>query len=366
MSINIGERTVGNRSPCLIIAEAGTSHHGDLDAAYSLIDAARTSGADCVKFQLVYADEICHPRTGAVELPGGKVDLYASFKALERDEGFYLLLKERAEASGLLFLCTAFGLRSARILKGIGVKAVKIASPELNHFPLLEETASYNIPLILSTGVSRLGDIETALSVTGADTAILHCITAYPAPEDEYNLRLLPPLSDLFGVPVGVSDHSADPVLVPALSAAVGARIIEKHITLSNEGGGLDDPIALPPSAFALMAAEVRRAEEAGYEETVLSMKKRYGEGRVEKVLGDGVKRLAASEQNNYRTTRRSIHALTDIDRGGLFTQHNTAILRTEKNLRPGIGPEYLSLICGKSAKRPVPEGEGITWEDVI
>jgi sialic acid synthase SpsE len=364
--MKIGKRVIGGDSPCFIIAEAGTSHLGNSETGYRLIDAAQKAGADCVKFQLIYVDEIIHPRTGSVELPGGKVDLYTMFKNLEKDLAFYHDLKAYTERAGLIFLCTPFGLKSARILNDLGVKVFKIASAELNHFPLLEEIAGYRLPVILSTGISQLRDIEAALAITGSDTALLHCITAYPAPEEEYNLRLLPNLSGIFGMPVGISDHSVDPVLVPALGVAMGASIIEKHITLSREGRGLDDPIALTPSEFSRMVDAIRGAVDMGKEQTITWLKQTYGGERVAAILGSGTKHLAPSERDNYHTTRRSIHALTDISSGDLFSPDNAALLRTEKNLRPGIEPEYLSLVLGLRSKRNIRAGEGITWGDIL
>ena len=163
--------------PCLIVAELGTGHGGELDRAFEMIDSAADAGADCAKFQLVIADEILHPLTGAVDLPGGSVSLYERFKELERDEDFYRKIKDHTERRGLHFLCSPFGIRSARILRSLGCKALKIASPELNHLPLLKEVSSYNLPLILSTGVSTLSDIERAVEAANGNVTLLHCIT---------------------------------------------------------------------------------------------------------------------------------------------------------------------------------------------
>ena len=235
-TFSVGARRFGP-GKALVIAEIGTGHGGDLAKARELIAAASESGADCVKFQCVFADEILHPHTGQVLLPGGAIALYDRFRQLEEDEDFYAALKEYAEATGLLFLCTPFGLRGARLLRRIECEAMKIASPELNHFPLLDEVASYGLPVILSSGVSVLGDIDRALGhfpARGANgvgdapgVALLHCVTSYPAPATEYNLRVLGSLGALFGLPIGVSDHSLDPVLVPALSIAAGGVIVE-------------------------------------------------------------------------------------------------------------------------------------------
>jgi sialic acid synthase SpsE len=364
--IGIGKRTIGPGSPCLVVAELGTSHQGDLSTALRLIEAAVRAGADCVKFQLVHADEILHPRSGTVDLPGGRVALYEQFKKLEMRIEFYAALKEATEAAGALFLCSPFGIRSARQLRGLGVKVLKIASPELNHFPLLAEAASYGIPLILSSGVSTLGDIERALAITGTDaTVLLHCITAYPAPEEQYNVRVLESLSAVLGLPVGISDHSLDPALVPALAVSCGACIVEKHFTLSRAGDGLDDPIALEPEAFHEMVCAIRDAEEAGPAATREKLSRTHGAARVAAVLGTGVKRLADAERANYQRTNRSLHAVHDIPAGAVICAADVAILRTEKVLHPGLEPGLLPRVLGARTRRPIPEGEGITWEDL-
>lgn len=364
--MRIGGRQIGDGTPCFIVAEAGSAHQGELSRAFELIDAAAAARADCVKFQVIFADEIVHPKTGSIDLPGGKTAIYERFRELERDLPFYARLKEHTEKRGLEFLCSAFGMASARLLRELAVRAVKIASPELNHFPLLRELAGYGLPLIISTGVSTLADIERALIAAGTKTVLLHCITAYPAAEEEYNLRVIPNLQAVFGRPVGVSDHSRDPLLVPGLAVMTRACIIEKHLALSREDGGLDDPIALDPDAFARMVEGIRRIEGMRPAEARSWLEEEYGRQRVESVLGDGIKRLAPSEEKYYLTTNRSLHALSEIRAGQPIQADQICIVRSESNLRPGLGPEYLELIVGRTAQRTIPEGEGITWEDLL
>ena len=366
--IVFGSRKIGAGSPCLVIAELGTSHQGKLDTARRLIDAAVQAGADCIKFQLVHAGEILHPRSGVVDLPTGRIALYDHFKAMERDTGFYAALKEHTEKSGALFLCSPFGIGSARELRGLGIQALKIASPELNHFPLLKEVASYDLPLILSTGVSTLGDIERALAITGRkNTVLLHCITSYPAPEEQYNLAVVRTLRAIFGVETGLSDHSLDPVLVPVLAVRCGARAVEKHFTLSRAGSGLDDPIALEPPAFRRMVEAIRQAESDGDGESTLArLRKDYGAERVAAALGSGVKELAAAELANYGRTNRSLHAMREIPAGASIAEEDVAILRTEKVLRPGLDPGFISMVVGARARRRIPDGEGIEWADIV
>jgi sialic acid synthase SpsE len=351
----------------LIIAELGSSHGGSAAKARELIDAAAASGADCVKFQIIYADEILHPNTGEVALPGGSIRLYDRFKQLELDIGFYADLKAYVESRGLLFLATPFGLRSARELRSLKPRLLKVASPELNYTGLLTELAGYGLPALLSAGVSRLGDIEAALDIFPPERAcLLHCVTAYPAPERDYNLRVLPNLAAVFGCAVGLSDHSLDPELVPALAVAMGAAAIEKHFCLSRSDPGLDDPIAQTPADFARMVRAVRHASSQSPEASLEAIVKERGADTVEAVLGDGVKRLAPSERANYERTNRSLHALRDIAAGETLQAEDFAALRTEKVLRPGLRPSWGEKLIGRKTTRFIPAGEGIVAEDLF
>jgi len=395
---DFGKAAYGPDTP-LIIAELGTAHGGDLYRAKEMAAAAAEAGAACVKLQMVFADEILHPNTGEVILPGGKIRLYDRFRQLEMPLEFYAQVKEYVESRGLLFLCTPFGLKSAQMLRELQPKIVKIASPELNYTALLQEVARWGLPVLLSTGVSTLGDIEAAVNTMSsyqlsvkkeqrsvlknragstlidyeqqrcslfcAHCSLLHCVTSYPAPETDYNLRVLRSLAAVFGVMVGVSDHSLDPELVPALAVSQGAALIEKHFCLSRDDPGLDDPIALPPPLFARMVAAIRHAVALGPEETIASMNRDRGAALVEAVLGSGVKTLAPSEQENYTRTNRSIHAMRDIQPGETITANDFAVLRTEKILRPGLAPSWAANLCGRKARQFIPAGEGIRFEDV-
>lgn len=357
-----------------IIAELGTAHGGSIARAKELIDAAVFSGADCVKFQVVYADEILHPNTGMVPLPGGNTRLYDVFKALEVSPAFFAELKAYAESKNAVFLASPFGLQSAAELKRLAPAAVKIASPELNYTQLVREIARWRIPVFLSSGVSKLEDIEEAIALFdeagGREcVTLLHCVTSYPAPISDYNLRLLITLRGIFGVKTGVSDHSLDAETVPCIAAALGAAAIEKHFCLSRNDSGLDDPIALPPAGFAAMVKAVRETavvvRDGGEERGFAALCERFGADTVRTVLGDGIKRLSVSEAANYGRTNRSIHALVDIPAGTVITVENTAPLRTEKVLRPGLPPALWEKIIGRHACRCIPAGEGVRMEDV-
>ncbi len=368
-----------------IIAEIGTSHEGSVEKARALVDAAADSGADTIKFQWVYADEILHPKTGFVKLPTGDIPLYERFRQLELEPAFYKEMLEYVHSKGCKFCCSPFGLRSMTELLELKPDYVKIASPELNHYKMLEllrdwrtnqkEKGEEPVPLILSSGVSTLSDIDKAVSIVGCQgISLLHCITSYPAPEEEYNLRVITNLKNIFGIEAGVSDHSLDPVLVPVLSVLCGCTVIEKHITLSRQTAGLDDPVALEPEQFALMVHTVHQTEaalrhygsEVGYKRALEQLAEQFGSEKIEAVLGSGVKRLAPAEAMNYGRTNRSLHFMRSMKKGEKIAEGDISILRTEKVLTPGISPQYYDLVIGKALSRDVEDGAGLLFEDLL
>ncbi len=368
-----------------IIAEIGTSHEGSLKKAKQLVDCAVESGADAVKFQWVYADEILHPDTGFVKLPTGNIRLYDRFKQIECDSSFYAEMLDYAHSKNVKFVCSPFGVKSLCELLEIKPDYVKIASPELNHFPMLESLAEYRaaqkkngknpIPVIVSSGVSKLKDIEKALSILGTENiSLLHCITSYPAPESEYNLKLIANLKNIFGVETGVSDHSLDPMLVPVLSVICGGTVIEKHITLSRQTSGLDDPVALEGEQFALMVHSVHQTEallnrygkEKGWEIAFSQLKESFEPEKILSCLGDGIKKLAPAEEQNYGRTNRSLHFMRALKKGEKITLSDIGVLRTEKVLTPGVSPEFLSLVVGSILTKDVENGSGVQFEDFI
>lgn len=368
-----------------IIAEIGTSHEGSLKKAKQLVDCAVESGADAVKFQWVYADEILHPDTGFVKLPTGNIRLYDRFKQLECDSSFYAEMLDYAHSKNVKFVCSPFGVKSLCELLRINPDYVKIASPELNHFPMLEYLAEYRaaqkkngknpVLVIVSSGVSKLKDIEKALSILGTENiSLLHCITSYPAPESEYNLKLITNLKNIFGVETGVSDHSLDPMLVPVLSVVCGGTVIEKHITLSRQTSGLDDPVALEGEQFALMVHSVHQTEallnrygkEKGWEIAFSQLKESFAPEKIISCLGDGIKKLAPAEEQNYGRTNRSLHFMRALKKGEKITLSDIGVLRTEKVLTPGISPEFLSLVVGSFLTKDVENGSGVQFEDFI
>ncbi len=357
----------------LIIAELGTGHGGSLDKAQELIARAAEAGADFAKFQVVFARDIIHPNTGDVPLPGGVTPLYDVFRNLEQQRDFYEALRLSCRKEGIGYLPTPFGPESWSLVAEMGTEIIKIASPELNYLPLLEKASLWQQEekgrkIILSSGVSLLADIERALNLFDPDshTTLLHCVTSYPAPPEEYNISLLPHYRSLFGCAVGVSDHSTDPYIVPLAATAAGCSVIEKHFCLRHDDGGLDDPIALEAEDFARMVEEVGEAAGFTEEEQMKRLKKRVGDDLVAAVMGTGRKTLAPAERDNYGRTNRSLHALTDLKAGTVLSEANTALLRTEKILRPGLEPCDAPYAMGKILTRDVPSGQGIIWADLL
>lgn len=371
-----------------IVAEIGTSHGGDLEKARDLIKMCKAAGVDAVKMQCVIASEILHKRTGLVTLPGGKTNLYQEFSKVEQGKEFYLKCKKMAEEAGLTFISSIFGKKSLADILEIGTEYIKIASPEINYIELLEEVGrgvkekreeGKACNIVLSSGVSTLGDIDLAIDtlkkfVPPSCITLLHCVTFYPAPPQEYNLNLLPSLSKIFGVKVGVSDHSTDNILVPVLAITKGACMIEKHVTLDKEGGGLDDKIALDKEHLSLMVEAVRKAEsiiskygkDEGSKIIRRQLKESYSEDLIESVLGDGVKRLSSSEKDNYLTTNRAAHYKMAMREGQVVNKSDVSIVRGEKNLLVGLSPKEYETILGHRLTKDVKEGEGVRWEDFL
>ncbi len=371
MKFRTKNNTFSKENP-LIIAEIGTSHNGDMDRAKKLIDSAKTAGANVVKFQIIYADEILHPNTGFVKLPTGNIPLYERFRSLEVKPTFYKELAEYARKNGLMFSASPFGFRSAKELAELKPAFIKIASPELNYTQLLEYCASFDIPIILSTGVSQLHDIERAVNCIkekkpALELAILHCVTSYPAPENSYNVSVIKNLSNIFNIPVGLSDHSMDPILVPSLSLSNDAFIFEKHICLSREEKGLDDPVALEPQQFKQMCEAINKYKNLSTQELIQDLIKiGYDENRIKEVLGNGKKELSFAEKANYGRTNRSIHYINDLEENTIIEEKHLAILRTEKVLSIGEAPEKLDYFIGAKLQRSVKAGDGLSFDDFI
>jgi N,N'-diacetyllegionaminate synthase len=346
--IKIGEKIIGSQDPCFVIAEAGVNHNGDITLAKKLIDTAVEAGANAVKFQTFKAENVVTSTAEKAEYQktttGAMESQYEMIKKLELSEADFRDLSEYAEGAGIIFLSTPFDEESLDLLDQIGVPAFKIPSGEITNFPLLKKIAQKSKPIILSTGMATLGEVEEALNYLkkhGAEEiTLLHCTTSYPAPVKSVNLCAMETLRCAFQVPVGYSDHT-EGITIPIAAAAMGACVIEKHFTLDRTLPGPDHRASLEPPELAAMVKAVRDVELA---------------------RGNGIKGPTEEEEAIKRIARRSIVAKKEIQTGETLTWDLLDIKR------PGFGlePKYLNVIIGRVAKKSIAKDEMITLESVL
>ncbi len=327
-----------------IIAEAGVNHNGDINLAKKLVDVAKESGADAVKFQAFRAEELVTDKAPKAEYQlkttSQKESQYEMLKKLELSFQELEELKRYCDRKGIIFMASAFDIESARFLKDLGLEIFKIPSGEITNYPLLKEIGSYRRKVILSTGMADLGEIEDALDVlieSGTkkeDIVVLHCITEYPAPYEEVNLRAMLTIKEAFKVKVGFSDHTPG-IEIPIAAVALGAEVIEKHFTLDKNLPGPDHRASLEPLELKRMIEAIRN---------------------VEKALGNGIKKPSKSELKNRDIVRRSIVAKRDIKKGEVFTEENITVKRPAY----GISPMRWNEVLGKKAKRDFKKDEFI------
>jgi sialic acid synthase SpsE len=342
--VRIGDRPVGVGAPVYVIAEAGSNHDRDLDQARRLIDVAAESGADAVKFQTFRSDAIVAEtptRAKYLEgiLPPGQT-MSELFRQLELPREWHATLAEHAAERGIDFLSTPFDHEAVDLLDELGVKAFKVATYELWHLPLIRDIASRGRPIICSTGMADMADVQAAVDVvreTGNEGLILlHCVVNYPPPFSDLNLRAIDTMRRAFGVPVGWSDHTPG-WLAPVIATSLGAAVIEKHFTTDRGRPGPDHRFALEPGELADMVRAIRDTEAA---------------------LGDGVKRRARAEDDLYVTARRSLFAARMIEPGTVLQAEDIVILR------PGTGLEVADFdkVVGRTARRRIDRHEPLHW----
>jgi sialic acid synthase SpsE len=343
--VRIGDRDVGEGAPVYIIAEAGSNHDRDLGQAKRLIEVAAQAGADAVKFQTFLADHIVAETPTRAKylddiLPAGK-SMTELFRELELPREWHEELKAYADECGIDFLSTPFDSEAVDLLDQLGVKAFKVATYELWHLPLIRDIASRGKPIICSTGMANMADVQAAVDVvrsTGNEQLILlHCVVNYPPPFAELNLRAIETMRRAFQVPVGWSDHTPG-WLAPVVATVLGAAVVEKHFTTDRDRSGPDHRFALVPDELAGMVRAIRDAEAA---------------------MGDGVKRMAPTEADLYVTARRSLFAARSIAVGTVIAEADVAILR------PGTGIEVRDLpnVIGRTARRRIERHEPLAWE---
>jgi sialic acid synthase SpsE len=273
-----------------LVAEVGSNFDGLLETALNYVTAARVAGADAVKFQTLRKDKLVAPRVrkNGDLLPN---PVYRDFSNLDLPDEWHGILKAKADEEGIEFFSTPFHLGAVEVLEGIGVETYKIASGDITFFPLLQRVGSTGKDVVLSTGASSLGEVERAVEVlreAGARSiTLLHCVTSYPPDWGEMNLRAIPTMSQRFCLPVGISDHSPGS-LVPVGAVALGATMVEKHVTFDRARPGPDHPFAMTMAEFAEMHTAVRHIEEAlGSGEKVPSARERAHQGAIRRGVYD-------------------------------------------------------------------------------
>ena len=367
--ITIGDKKIGDGHPALIIAEAGSNHNRKLSQAKKLIDVAKLSGADAIKFQFFNAESLYPENVGKITIGFVTTDFFELLKQNEVPKKWLIILKEYAEKKDLLFLCSCFDEESADFLDDLGILAHKIASPELNHIPLIKHIAKKEKPMIISTGLSLLGEIEETLQICAnniqrSQVVLLHCVSAYPTPVNQCNLNVIKTLKSAFEIPVGYSDHTLDPISAPLTAVASGANIIEKHFTLSKNFPGPDHSFALEPDELKRMVDLIKICEQSPdpvkFAEDLISKKK------MKQLIGSGKKMIVPAEKPLYPNDKRSIHAIRHINKGESFSKSNIRVLRSERNLVPGIHPRYFEIILGKIATKDICYGEGVSWNTLL
>jgi N-acetylneuraminate synthase len=368
LTVRIGVHEIEQYGTCYVIAEAGSNHDGKLTQALDLIDVAAAAGADAVKFQLFRVAELYPPNCGVVDTPMGAHDFFELLSGLELPMSWLPALKARAEQQGIAFLATPFDVDAADALAALDVAGLKIASPELSHLPLLAHVARLGLPLILSTGMATMGDIEEALDTVGpgTPTILLHCVSGYPTPPPQANLRTISGLHSAFERPVGLSDHTLDAVAAPVVAAALGAPVLEKHFTLSRNLDGPDHSFSVEPDELVQMIESVRGIERCPVERRLEFAESVVGAATVDVLLGSSRKQLAPVERELAAVDRRSLHARRDIAVGDVLTDENVGVLRGERNLIPGLHPRELLHVIGARATRAIESGQGITWSDLL
>ncbi|EOZ2160006.1 N,N'-diacetyllegionaminate synthase [Campylobacter coli] len=326
----------------LIIAEAGVNHNGDLNLAKKLIEVAAKSGADFVKFQSFKA-ELCvskNAKKAAYQLKTTAKDesQLEMIKKLELDFNAHQLLISHAKQCGIAFLSTPFDLESIELLDDLGLEVFKIPSGEITNLPYLKKIAKLNKKIILSTGMSNLGEIEAALEILcqggtqRANITLLHCTTEYPAPFDEVNLKAMQTLKNAFNLDVGYSDHTKG-IHISLAAIALGASVIEKHFTLDKNMPGPDHKASLEPDELQELCTKIREIESA---------------------LGNGIKQASKSERKNIEIARKSLVAKKKIKKGEIFSEENLTTKRPASGISAMRYDEYL----GKKASKDYEEDE--------
>jgi N-acetylneuraminate synthase len=331
---------------CFVIAEAGSNHCGRLEIARRLVDVAAEAGADAVKFQLFTSAKLYAAGAGVADYLGTETAIEEIIRDVELPQEWVPVLAADARSRRIDFVAAPFHEDAVDVLAPY-VSVIKIASYELTHEPLIRRAAATGKPLLLSTGAATLAEAAAGLSAArsggATDVTMLQCTASYPAPASSLNLGAMAQLRDELGVPVGLSDHSSDPLVAPVAAIALGATVLEKHFTLGKELPGPDHRFALDPAELRAMVAAVRAAEAA---------------------LGSGRKEVQPEEEELRAFARRSVFAVRDINAGETIDEGAIAVLRTGK-LAPGLPPSEYAAVLGRRASRPIPANTALAASDV-
>lgn len=331
-----------------IIAEAGVNHNGDINLAYELIDAAKTVGADAIKFQTFKTKNIVTADAEKADYQkintGIRDNQYDMLKKLELSFKEFMLLKDYCDEKRIDFLSSPFDHESIDFLSGI-VNIFKIPSGEITNYPYLKHIASKGKDIIMSTGMADLSETEKALDLILSVSdeikiTLLHCTSNYPAPFSEVNLNAMITLKNAFKLPVGYSDHTKG-IEIPIAAVALGAEIIEKHFTVDNNLPGPDHVASLNPKQFADMVESIRNVEYS---------------------LGTGVKKPAESEKNTKIAARKSIVALRDIEEGEILSDGDIIMKRPGN----GLNSSYIDILKGRRIIKKIHKDELLKWENFM
>ena len=344
-AVKIRGRWVGPGHPVYIIAEAGVNHNGDLATACRLVDVAAEAGADAVKFQTFKAENLATLTAPKANYQRSTTDPAESqlqmLRGLELSAAQFGELRDYCHECDIEFLSTPFDEASADLLEALDVPAYKVPSGEITNLGLLCHIAGKARPLILSTGMATLAEVETALDTASAagngEVILLHCVSSYPAPPNEANLRAMQTLTRAFRVPVGFSDHTLG--LEVALAAvALGACVVEKHFTLDRTLPGPDHAASLTPLELRQLVAAIRNVEAA---------------------LGDGCKRPTPSEADTRMVARKSVTLLADLEEGRVLEPFMLGLRRPGN----GIAPAEMGRVVGRRLSTGAMAGTTLTWE---
>ncbi|MBU1165638.1 pseudaminic acid synthase [Candidatus Micrarchaeota archaeon] len=344
--IKIGKRYVGEGEPVLMVAEVSCNHLQKKEYAIRLIEEAKNAGVDAVKFQTYTPDTMTiDAKNEHFMIKGSLWDgrtLYDLYREAYTPWEWFPELKDRTEQEGMIFISSPFDDTAVDFLEKLGTPAYKVASFEINHIPLLKKIARTKKPVIFSTGLATLDDIQLAIETIknegNEQIGVLKCTSAYPAPVSEMNLRTIDEIRKRFGVVVGLSDHSMG-IAAPATAVAFGASIIEKHIILDRKMGGPDAAFSLEPTEFKQLVDAVREVEQAL--------------GKLSFELTEKAK--------EHRIFMRSIFVVKDIKKGEIITPENIKVIRPNK----GMHPKYYEGILGKPAKKDIKRGTPLSKEMV-